>query len=148
MSGSCGLRTLTRFPVRIRVRERMWPKDVLIMDPGESGVLAEGLPACLAVCERPAEKCDEDASAVDPVQTSASRFLFFTSCPVFSLVLLSPPLSLSVRCPVAMASFYYCLPELPGIKPKSYHTNNKTEVRGFSPQANYTDRATAACRPS
>jgi hypothetical protein len=28
------------------------------------------------VCERPVEKCDEDAYAVDPVQTSASRFLF------------------------------------------------------------------------
>jgi hypothetical protein len=26
--------------------------------------------------------------------------------------------------------------------------SNKTELRGFSPQANYTDRATAACRRS
>jgi hypothetical protein len=26
--------------------------------------------------------------------------------------------------------------------------DNKTKLRGFSPQANYTDRATAACRRS
>jgi hypothetical protein len=28
------------------------------------------------------------------------------------------------------------------------HTSNKTKLRGFSPQANYTDRATAVCRRS
>jgi hypothetical protein len=30
----------------------------------------------------------------------------------------------------------------------SYYTKNKTKLRGFSPQANYTDRAIAACRRS
>jgi hypothetical protein len=31
---------------------------------------------------------------------------------------------------------------------RSAKTKKKTELRGLSPRANYTDRATAACRPS
>jgi hypothetical protein len=31
---------------------------------------------------------------------------------------------------------------------KELKTKKKTKLRGFSPQANYTDQATAACRRS
>jgi hypothetical protein len=53
----------------------------------------------------------------EPVSLS---FFHLVSCFLF-VITLSSSLSLSVRCPVA--SFYYCLPDLSGIKPKSYHTN-------------------------
>jgi hypothetical protein len=31
-------------------------------------------------------------------------------------------------------------------KPAFFHKKTKNKLRGFSPQANYTDQATAACR--